>query len=88
MADVIDILKSSGPISLGVLNLRTSESPKDLVFNIEQLEKRGLVSVSGPTEKALQELTPTGWDWSIRLTTIRQRALVSNIGANTRVRTT
>lgn len=57
MADVIDILKSSGPISLDELNLRTSESPTDLVVNLTQLEKLGLVSVSGPKENALRELT-------------------------------
>jgi hypothetical protein len=75
MADVIDILKS-GPIPLDELNRRTSASPEDLLINLEQLKKLGLVNVAGP-KKAIRELTPENApDVVIELTNSAMRRLL------------
>ena len=58
MQDLLDILKSSGPVSLDELNLRSSNSPEELAAKIENLERRGMVHVTGPHAGSLSSLGP------------------------------
>ena len=58
VADLIELLQSSGPISLDELNMRVSESPVELVQKLDDLRKKGVVSVRGPQSENLSELTP------------------------------
>jgi DNA-binding Lrp family transcriptional regulator len=58
MADLIELLQSSGPIPLDELNMRVSETPVELVQKIEELRKRGVVAVTGPQSENLSNLTP------------------------------
>jgi predicted transcriptional regulator len=53
-----DILQSSGPISLNELNLRTSESPEELVRKVDELRRKGIIVVTGPHKESLLSLTP------------------------------
>jgi hypothetical protein len=57
MADVIEILKSSGPISLDELNLRTSSSPAELALRLAGLRKSGQINVRGPQPNDLANLS-------------------------------
>lgn len=45
MADVLEILLSSGPMPLDELNLRTAQEPEELAKSIARLQKTGLVTV-------------------------------------------
>lgn len=55
---LIELLQSSGPIALDELNLRSSERPEDLVFQLEGLRKAGIVVVKGPGADHLLHLSP------------------------------
>lgn len=57
MADVIEILKSSGPISLDELNLRTSASPAELALRLAGLRKSGQINVCGVEDADLAKLS-------------------------------
>lgn len=57
MAEIVELLQSSGPISLDELNMRVSESPQELVQKLEELRKKGVVAVSGPKSENLSNLT-------------------------------
>ena len=57
MASWMDVLQSSGPISLDELNLRSSETPEELVRQLENLRKKGLVIVTGPKKDSLSNLS-------------------------------
>ena len=57
MANWMDVLQSSGPISLNELNLRSSETPEELVKQLESLRKKGLVIVTGPKKDSLSNLS-------------------------------
>jgi len=57
MANLLDVLSSSGPISLDELNMRSSETPAELIQKIEELRKRGVVTVTGPKADELASLT-------------------------------
>lgn len=57
MAEIVELLQSSGPISLDELNMRVSESPQELVQKLEELRKKGVVAVSGPNSENLSNLT-------------------------------
>jgi predicted transcriptional regulator len=52
---VIDLLQSSGPIALNELSMRSSQSPEQLVRELEELRKAHVIDVSGP--KAQEQLT-------------------------------
>ncbi|HEX7285066.1 MAG TPA: hypothetical protein VF532_02740 [Candidatus Angelobacter sp.] len=58
MASLLDILFSSGPISINELNMRSSESPEELVQEIEALRKKGIVVVTGRKVEEPAALTP------------------------------
>jgi len=56
--DIIDLLQSSGPISLNELNMRASQSPEELVRSLERLRKEHLIVISGPnSDRSLTELS-------------------------------
>jgi len=52
---VIDLLQSSGPIALNELSMRSSQSPEQLVRELEELRKAHVIDVSGP--KSQEQLT-------------------------------
>lgn len=52
---VIDLLQSSGPIALNELSMRSSQSPEQLVHELEELRKAHVIDVSGP--KSQEQLT-------------------------------
>jgi hypothetical protein len=52
---VIDLLQSSGPIALDELSMRSSQSPEQLVRELEELRKAHVIDVSGP--KSQEQLT-------------------------------
>ena len=58
MANLLDVLQSSGPISLNELNMRSSETPEELVRQIEELRKNGVVIVTGAPADELSKLSP------------------------------
>lgn len=53
--NVIDLLQSSGPIALNELSMRSSQSPEQLVRELEELRKAHVIDVSGP--KSQEQLT-------------------------------
>src|SRR5262249_45627576 len=57
MASWIDVLQSSGPISLNELNMRSSETPEELVRQVENLRRKGIVIVTGPKKDNLSSLS-------------------------------
>lgn len=57
MASWMDVLQSSGPISLNELNMRSSETPEELVRQLEDLRKKGIVIVTGPQKDDLATLS-------------------------------
>jgi hypothetical protein len=57
MANWMDVLQSSGPISLNELNMRSSETPEELVQQLDNLRKKGLVIVTGPRKDNLSNLS-------------------------------
>lgn len=60
MASWMDVLQSSGPISLNELNMRSSETPEELVRQLEDLRKKGIVIVTGPQKDDLAQLRGSG----------------------------
>jgi predicted transcriptional regulator len=52
---VIDLLQSSGPIALNELTMRSSQSPEQLMRELEELRKAHVIDVSGP--KSQEQLT-------------------------------
>jgi len=57
MANWMDVLQSSGPIPLNELTLRSSETPEELVRQLEAFKKKGVVIVTGPKSDDLLHLT-------------------------------
>ena len=57
MANWMDVLQSSGPISLNELNMRSSETPEELVRQVENLRQKGIVIVTGPKKDKLSSLS-------------------------------
>ncbi|HET8891075.1 MAG TPA: hypothetical protein VFQ41_19380 [Candidatus Angelobacter sp.] len=57
MATWMDVLQSSGPIPLNELTLRSSESPEELVRQLDIFKKKGVVIVTGPMSDDLSHLT-------------------------------
>jgi hypothetical protein len=57
MANWMDVLQSSGPIPLNELTLRSSESPEELVRQLDVFKKKGVVIVTGPKSDDLSHLT-------------------------------
>ena len=56
ISELVEILKSSGPVSLDELNLRSSDGPEELVTKIDDLKRRGVVYVTGPHSESLSSL--------------------------------
>jgi hypothetical protein len=54
---VIDLLQSTGPIALNELSLRSSQSPEELIRELEELRKARVIDVSGPKSGDLTELS-------------------------------
>lgn len=57
MASWMDVLQSSGPIPLNELNMRSSETPEELVRQLEDKRKKGIVIVTGPKKDDLATLS-------------------------------
>lgn len=57
MASWMDVLQSSGPISLNELNMRSSETPEELVHQLDDLRKKGIVIITGPEKDHLASLS-------------------------------
>ena len=57
MSDVVDILGTSGPVALGELALRSSESPRELVATLLELKSQGLVQITGRHSVDLSNLS-------------------------------
>lgn len=55
---LLDLLKSSGPIALNELNMRSSEDPGELIRRLEEWKKDGTILVRGPKSENLLELSP------------------------------
>ncbi len=58
MSDLVEILKSSGPVSLDELNLRSSDTPEELTTKLEVLRRQGMIQVTGPHAETLSALEP------------------------------
>ncbi len=56
--DLLELIQSSGPIALNELNMRSSETPEELLLRLEELRKRGEIIVTGPKSSNLTELSP------------------------------
>jgi hypothetical protein len=54
---VIDLLQSSGPIALSELSMRSSQTPEELVRELEELKKARVIDVSGPQSQELSKLS-------------------------------
>jgi hypothetical protein len=54
---VLDLLQSSGPIALNELSLRSSQTPEELVRELEELKKARVIDVSGPQSQELSKLS-------------------------------
>jgi hypothetical protein len=50
---VIDLLQSSGPMALNELSMRSSQSPEELVRELEELRRARVINVSGPKSQEL-----------------------------------
>jgi hypothetical protein len=62
MADVLEILLSSGPMPLDELNLRTAQEPEDLAKSIARLQKTGQVTVKQLTVAGEDPGATANWD--------------------------
>jgi hypothetical protein len=58
MSDLVELLSSSGPVSLDELSLRSSDDPQDLAVKVNNLKRRGIVQVIGPHSETLTSLKP------------------------------
>ena len=58
MSYLWELLKSSGPIALNELNMRSSEAPAELIRILAEWKKDGTIVVKGPKSEKLLELTP------------------------------
>jgi len=56
--NLLELIQSSGPIALNELNMRSSETPEELLLRLEELRKRGEIVVTGPKSSNLTELSP------------------------------
>jgi hypothetical protein len=56
--NLLELIQSSGPIALNELNMRSSETPGELLLRLEELRKRGDIVVTGPKSSNLMELSP------------------------------
>lgn len=56
--NLLELIQSSGPIALNELNMRSSETPEELLLRLEELRKRGEIVVTGPKSSNLMELSP------------------------------
>jgi hypothetical protein len=56
--NLLELIQSSGPIALNELNMRSSETPEELLLRLEELRKRGDIVVTGPKSSNLMELSP------------------------------
>jgi predicted transcriptional regulator len=59
ISNVIEVLKSSGPISVTELIDRGASSPQDLLADLRILEQEGLIDIRGPLRNLAEgEFTP------------------------------
>jgi hypothetical protein len=56
MSELLNILKSAGPISLYDLRVRAPGTPKGLVGDLKRLTEQGLVTINGPLERRLEDV--------------------------------
>jgi DNA-binding Lrp family transcriptional regulator len=56
--NLLELIQSSGPIALNELNMRSSETPEELLRRLEELRKRGEIVVTGPKSSNLMALSP------------------------------
>jgi hypothetical protein len=56
--NLLELLQPSGPMALNELNMRSSETPGELVRRLEELKRGGEIVVTGPKSGNLLDLTP------------------------------